>query len=101
MTGIGTVHPDYIGRGTMTAIGVRLLEAAMESGCEYVVSVAVSKYSQGENEKLGLTALREMRFSDFVDPVTRKKPDLLLSSIHAHAKLDCNPVPSNDVTSKL
>jgi len=101
MTRIGTVHPDYTGRGTMTAIGVRLLEVAIETGCEYVVGVAVSKYSQEANEKLGLTALREMRYSDFVDPETGKKPDLQLSSIHTHAKLYCFPVQSNVVTSKL
>jgi len=101
MTGIGTVHPDYIGQGTMTAIGVRLMEVAIETGCEYVVGVAVSKYAQEANEKSGLTALREIKYSDFVDPVTGKKPDLQLSSIHTHAKLYCHPVPSNDVTSKL
>jgi len=47
MTGIGTVHPDDICQGTMTAIGVRFLEAAMEPVCEYVVSVAEQTRSWG------------------------------------------------------
>jgi len=101
MTGAGAVHPDYVGTGIMPAMNNHLVKLGLETNCEYIVGVTVTFYSQRACEKMGLSVLREVKYADYIDPVTGKKPDLDLSTIHTHAKLFYYRLPSQINQSKL
>ena len=63
-------------------------EIARHAGCEFIVCCALSLYAQkGIDRETGFSVLREIKYEDYVDPLTGKKPDLKLSPIHTKAKL--------------
>ena len=62
---------------------------AAEQNCRYIVSVSSSKFTQIIGEKLGYKVLKEVKYSEYVDPVLGKKPFESLKEIHQSAKLLC------------
>jgi len=90
---LGTVHPDYAGHEIAPAIINHLLKYAHKNRCDHAVGVGVSLPAQKVNEKIGFTFLKEVKYADYVDPVTGKKTDLDLSPIHTHARVYYYRVP--------
>ena len=84
---LGALHPDHTGKGITEAFLKHLVDAAIETKCEVLVSSAVSLYSQKKLEKLGFSLLKEIKYSDWIDPRTGKKPDLNPSPVDSHVKI--------------
>lgn len=86
-------------------LNASLIEAgeklATSRGCDYIVSHAVSRFSQRILLRAGYKVLREVQYAKYVDPLTGKKPGLILSAVHPSTMLLYKNILSNDGRSHL
>ena len=75
--GMAVVHKDYRKQGLLTAMTIKSDQLANQAGCDYVIcylSVDLLVDAFLKSEKHGYRLLKEIRYRDYVDPVTRSNP---------------------------
>ena len=82
-----TVHPAYQGSGISEAFLNKVFGSAIEAKCQSFMCLVFSFCMQTKLDKFGFPVLKETKYSDWIDPETGKKTDLLLSPIHTRAKM--------------
>nr|CAB3262548.1 uncharacterized protein LOC100180310 [Phallusia mammillata] len=89
-----TCHPDYHGQRLWKKMRIyELFESfARENECDYLISSGVNIYIQKILKEAGFSMIREIKYSEYVDPITGCKPDLHLSEIHTSAMVMCKKV---------
>ena len=74
---IAVVHKDYRKQGLLTVMTIKSDQLANQVGCDYVIrylgiDVLVDAFLK--SEKHGYRHLKEIRYRDYVDPVTHLNP---------------------------
>ena len=52
----------------------RLEGICKENKCRYIVGVYTSPYSQRSSKTLGYKPIKEIKYADYLDPLTNEKP---------------------------